>query len=124
MVARSSSFGCSPAILLPPAKGFRCWSVERGRANRCRAFETAGISGFDVFDFSREGKRPDGAPVKLAFSLAFARDPSSPDLGFVVCQHHYPETFWNRDFQRHANGASRIPGAAMIVENRPIIISS
>ena len=81
------------------------------------SFETAGISGFDVFDFAREGKRPDGSAVKLAFSLAFARDPSSPDLGFFVCQHHYPENFWNPDFQRHANGASRIPGVVMVADN-------
>ena len=81
------------------------------------SFETAGISGFDVFDFAREGKRPDGSPVKVAFSLAFARDPSSPDLGFFVCQHHYPENFWNPDFQRHANGAAGIPGVVMVADN-------
>jgi catechol 2,3-dioxygenase-like lactoylglutathione lyase family enzyme len=81
------------------------------------SFESAGISGFDVFDFTREGKRPDGSPVKVAFSLAFARDPSSPDLGFFVCQHHYPENFWNPDFQRHANGAAGIPGVVMVADN-------
>ncbi len=81
------------------------------------SFEAAGISGFDVFDFAREGKRPDGSPVKVAFSLAFARDASSPNLGFFVCQHHHPENFWNPDFQRHANGASRIPGVVMVADN-------
>ena len=81
------------------------------------SFEASGISGFDVFDFAREGKRPDGSPVKVAFSLAFARDPSSPNLGFFVCQQHYPENFWNPDFQRHANGASGIPGVVMVADN-------
>ena len=81
------------------------------------SFEAAGISGFDVFDFSREGKRPDGTGVKVAFSLAFARDPSSPNLGFFVCQHHYPENFWNPAFQRHANGATGIPGVVMVADN-------
>ena len=38
-----------------------------------RAFREAGIGDFDVFDFEREGRRPDGAPIKVAFSLAFAR---------------------------------------------------
>ena len=81
------------------------------------SFEASGISGFDVFDFSREGKRPDGSKVEVAFSLAFARDPSSPNLGFFVCQQHHPENFWNPDFQRHANGASKIPGVVMVADN-------
>ena len=29
-------------------------------------------------DFEREGKRPDGTAMKVAFSLAFARDPAAP----------------------------------------------
>jgi catechol 2,3-dioxygenase-like lactoylglutathione lyase family enzyme len=81
------------------------------------SFEAAGISNFDVFDFAREGKRPDGSPVKVAFSLAFARDPSSPNLGFFVCQQHNPENFWNPDFQHHANGAAGIPGVVMVADN-------
>jgi catechol 2,3-dioxygenase-like lactoylglutathione lyase family enzyme len=81
------------------------------------SFEAAGISAFDVFDFAREGKRPDGSPVKVAFSLAFARDPSSPDLGFFVCQHHYPENFWNAKFQHHGNGAMGIPSVVMVADN-------
>ena len=38
-----------------------------------QAFRGAGIGDFDVFDFEREGKRPDGTPIKVAFSLAFAQ---------------------------------------------------
>ena len=59
----------------------------------------------EVFDFERDGAKPDGTPVKLAFSLAFARDPNSPDVRFAVCQHHFPENFWDPAFQTHANGA-------------------
>jgi catechol 2,3-dioxygenase-like lactoylglutathione lyase family enzyme len=81
------------------------------------SFEASGISGFDVFDFAREGKKPDGSPVKVAFSLAFARDATSPNLGFFVCQQQHPENFWNPDFQRHANGASAIPGVVMVADN-------
>lgn len=82
-------------------------------ARDARAFEAAGIGGFDVFDFAREGKRPDGTEVKLAFSLAFAADPLSPKLRFAACQHHFPENFWNPAFQNHANGAKNVPGVAM-----------
>jgi hypothetical protein len=56
--------------------------------------------------------------VKLAFSLAFAAEPNSPDLRFAVCQHHYPQNFWNPAFQTHANGAQRVSGVAMIA-NQP-----
>jgi catechol 2,3-dioxygenase-like lactoylglutathione lyase family enzyme len=96
-------------------------SMLVGKSSDARAdaasFEASGISGFDLFDFSREGKRPDGSPVKVAFSLAFARDPSSPNLGFFVCQQHHPENFWNPAFQRHANGATGIPAVVMVADN-------
>ena len=82
-----------------------------------RAFESSGISNFDVFDFAREGKKPDGTPVKLAFSLAFAQDEASPDIVFAVCQHHYPENFWNPAFQSHANGAKTVPGVALVADH-------
>ena len=72
---------------------------------------------FEVFDFAREGKRPDGSAIKLAFSLAFAADPTSPNVRFAVCQHHFPENFWNPAFQTHANGARRVPGVVLVADN-------
>jgi catechol 2,3-dioxygenase-like lactoylglutathione lyase family enzyme len=115
---RFFSFGAFNRDYIAAREGL---SMLVGKSSDARAdaasFETSGISGFDVFDFSREGKRPDGSPVKVAFSLAFARDPSSPDLGFFVCQQHHPENFWNPAFQRHANAASAIPGVVMVADN-------
>lgn len=73
-----------------------------------QAFVAAGISGSDLFDFSREGKRADGTAVRLAFSLAYATDPRSPACGFAVCQHHYPENFWSASLQQHPNGARNV----------------
>ena len=58
----------------------------------------------------------DRSVVKLAFSLAFAQDPASPEVRFAVCQHHYPENFWNPDFQRHANGAKRLLGVVLVAD--------
>jgi hypothetical protein len=52
--------------------------------------------------------------VRLAFSLAFAAEPHSPDVRFAVCQHHYPENFWNPALQTHANGAQRVSALVMI----------
>ena len=86
-------------------------------ASDARTFEAAGISDYEVFNFAREGKTADGAIVKLAFSLVFTRDPTSPDLGLALCEHHFPENFWNPAFQIHANGAQRIPGVVMIAND-------
>ena len=71
-------------------------------------FHSAGVAVSDVMRFEREGKRPDGAPVKVAFSLAFARDAGAPAIGFAVCQQHFPENFWNPAFQQHPNTATGI----------------
>jgi len=89
-------------------------SDARGDA---RLFDDAGIGGFEVFDFEREGAGPDGMPVKVAFSLAFARDSSSPHAGFAVCQHHYPQNFWNDARQLHANGTIGVGGVVMVADN-------
>ena len=81
------------------------------------AFRAAGIGDFSVFDFAREGRRPDGSAVTLAFSLAFARDPKAPDIGFATCHHHVPEGFWNPAFQSHANTAAGVAGVVMVADN-------
>jgi catechol 2,3-dioxygenase-like lactoylglutathione lyase family enzyme len=79
-------------------------------------FRAAGIAASQTMRFEREGKRPDGSAVKVAFSLAFAEDELAPDIRFAVCQQHFPENFWNPDFQRHANSVERIAGAVMVAE--------
>jgi len=88
----------------------------RGAAADAAAFSAAGIGAFDVFDFERQAKRPDGSTVKVAFSLAFAADPKAPDAGYFTCQQHYPENFWNPAFQLHPNGVSGIAEVIMVSE--------
>lgn len=82
-----------------------------------QAFRDAGISNYEVFDFAREGKRADGMTVKLAFSLAYVSDPQSPACGFAVCQHHFPENFWNASLQQHDNGARKITGVVFVADH-------
>lgn len=82
-----------------------------------RLFDEAGIGGFEVFDFEREGTGPDGTPVKVAFSLAFARDQHSPHTGFAVCQHRFPQNFWNPARQVHENGTTGVGGVVMVADN-------
>ena len=72
--ARSFSFGAFNRDFLESREGLSMLILNsRDAADDARAFEASGIGDFEVFDFSREGKRPDGTVVKLAFSLAFAR---------------------------------------------------
>jgi catechol 2,3-dioxygenase-like lactoylglutathione lyase family enzyme len=82
-----------------------------------KLFREQGIAASEAMRFEREGKRPDGSLVKLAFTLAFAQDPLAPQTGFFVCQHHFPENFWNPAFQKHVNGATGIAGAVFVAEN-------
>jgi hypothetical protein len=115
---RSFSFGAFNHDFLASRQGFSMLILNSSNAvEDARAFRSSGISNFDVFDFAREGQKPDGTPVKLAFSLAFAQDGASPNTGFAVCQHHYPENFWNPAFQTHANGAKTLPGVALVAKH-------
>jgi hypothetical protein len=116
--AHSFSFGAFNRDFLASQEGFSMLILNSSSAvDDARSFEAAGIGGLKVFDFARDGAKPDGTPVKLAFSLAFARDPASPNVRFAVCQHHFPENFWDPAFQAHANGARTVPGAAMVADN-------
>ena len=116
--ARSFSFGAFNRDFLAGHEGFSMLMLNSSNAiEDARAFEAAGIGGHDVFDFAREGTRPDGTSVKLAFSLVFAHDPGSLSPGFAACQHHFPENFWDPAFQIHANGAKTVPGVAMVADN-------
>jgi hypothetical protein len=114
---RSISFGGSTKDFLARGEGLSMLVLEGKGAADAEAFRAAGIGDFDVFDFEREGKRPDGSSVKVAFSLAFAADPKAPDTGFFTCQHHYPENFWNPAFQAHANGVTGVAGVVLVAEN-------
>ena len=80
-------------------------------------FRAAGLGDFEPFHFEREGFRPDGTPVKVAFTLSFAVDTKAPDVGYFTCHHHHPENFWNPAFQQHPNTAAAIAGVVLVAEN-------
>ena len=50
--------------------------------------------------------------------MAFARDGKAPGAGFFTCQHHFPENFWNPEFQRHDNKATEV-GAVVLAAPHP-----
>jgi Glyoxalase-like domain len=115
--ARHFSFGAFNRDFLARGQGLSMLVLEgKDSAMEADAFRAAGIGDFDLFNFGREGKRPDGTPVKVAFSLAFAHDPKAPDIGYFTCRQHYPENFWNPAFQSHANGATGIAGVVLVAD--------
>jgi hypothetical protein len=115
---RSVSFGDFTQAFLEKHEGLSMLVLEgKGAAADAEAFRAAGIGDFDVFDFEREGKRPDGSSVKVAFSLAFAQDKRAPETCFFTCQQHYPENFWNPAFQVHPNGVSGVAGVVFVADN-------
>jgi hypothetical protein len=114
---RLFSFGDFLQSFLSRGEGLAMLVLEgRGAAADAEAFRLADIGDFQVFDFEREAKRPNGATVKVAFSLAFAADEKAGDAGFFTCQQHYPENFWNPAFQDHLNGVTGIAGVTMVAE--------
>jgi len=114
----SFSFGAFVADSLARREGLAMLVLESRNASAdWSAFEEAGIGGFEPVSFSRLGRRPDGRPVHVAFTLAFARDALAPEVGLFVCQQHYPENFWNPAFQSHPNGAGAVLAVTMLAEN-------
>ena len=97
-------------------QGLSMLVLEGRGASDAEEFRTSGIGDFELFEFEREGRRPDGTAIKLAFALAFASDPGAPDTGFMTSKHRHPENFWNPAFQRHANGADRVAGVVLVAE--------
>ena len=115
---RTFSFGAFARDFLAHDEGLAMLVLEgKGASADAAAFRAAGIGDFDVFDFEREARRPDGTAVKVAFSLVFAADPRAPETGYFTCQHHYPQNFWNPAFQAHPNGVTGIAGVVMVAEN-------
>jgi hypothetical protein len=114
----STLFGDFNRRFLEAGEGFSLLILEsKDAAADARAFEAAKIAASGALRFEREGKRPDGSSVKVAFSLVFARDALAPAHNFAVCQQHYPENFWNPDYQLHANGVTGVAGAVMVADN-------
>jgi hypothetical protein len=114
---RFFSFGAFNRDFLARGEGLAMLVLEGRGAPDSAEFRKAGIGDFELYEFEREGQRPDGTPVKVAFALAFAKDPGSPDTGFFTCQHRYPESFWNPAFQRHPNTAGAVAGVVLVADN-------
>jgi hypothetical protein len=109
------SFGAFNRDFLKRGEGLSMLVLKGRGAPDAEEFRAKSIGDFELYEFEREGKRPDGTALLVSFALAFARDPHSPDTGFFTCQHrHPPGNFWNPEFQRHANGATGVAGVVAV----------
>lgn len=114
--SRHFSFGAFNRDFLARGQGLSMLVLEgRGTAD-ADEFRAEGIGDFEVYEFEREGKRPDGMVVKVAFALAFASDPRAHDIGFFTSFQHYPENFWDPAFQVHANTALGVAGVVLVAQ--------
>jgi catechol 2,3-dioxygenase-like lactoylglutathione lyase family enzyme len=111
------SFGAFNRDFLKRGQGLSMLALEGRGAPDADEFRAAGIGDFETYEFERGARRPDGTPIKVAFSLAFASDPQAPETGFFTCAHRHPENFWNPAFQVHANTAAAIAGVVLVAEN-------
>jgi len=111
------SFGAFNRDFLTRDEGLSMLVLKGRGAADAEDFRAKGIGDFALYDFEREAKRPDGSAVKVAFSLAFARDAGVLDTGFFTCQQHYPENFWSPAFQKHANSATGVAGIVAVAND-------
>jgi catechol 2,3-dioxygenase-like lactoylglutathione lyase family enzyme len=103
------SFGAFVRDYLREQEGFAMMVLDsQDAASDAALFAREGLGQFEPLYFERENRRPDGTQTRVAFTLASAADARAPRSGFLVCQQHFPENFWNPLFQRHENGASGI----------------
>ncbi|MBQ0822966.1 VOC family protein [Microvirga sp. HBU67558] len=112
--ASAFSFGAFVQDYLRDREGLAMLVLDSQDAKADAAlFARSGIGSFEPFHFERSGRRPDGSETKVGFTLAFAAAEGASKAGFFVCQQHYPENFWNPEFQRHDNKASRIASVTL-----------
>ena len=81
------------------------------------AFRELEMGDYEPFHFERRGKRADGTPTHVAFTLAFAHARTMPGIGFFTCRHEKPENFWDKGLQDHANGATGVSKVTIVAEN-------
>jgi len=115
----STMFAAYNRDFVARGEGFSLLILESKDARADAAtFSAAGFAASEDLRFERDARRPDGASVKVGFSLAFAEDKAVHDIHFASCQQHYPENFWNPAFQQHSNSVAGVVGV-VVVANQP-----
>jgi len=114
--SRHFSFGAFNRDFLVWGQGLSMLALEGHGMADADEFRAEGIGDFELYEFEREGKRPDGMVVKVAFALAFASDPRAPDIGFFTSFQRWPKNFWDPAFQIHSNTAVNVAGVVLVAQ--------
>ena len=80
-------------------------------------FKRNNLKTYDLFDFSRLARLPDGSDATVGFTLAFASIPELPEAVAFTCQQWRPDLFWKSEYQSHLNGAQKINEVFLVSEN-------
>jgi catechol 2,3-dioxygenase-like lactoylglutathione lyase family enzyme len=114
----SFSFAAFNRDFLKKREGLSMLALKSRDAAGDRAdFAARGLPVFAPFEFERQATGPDGTEKKVAFSLAFTREPRLREAGFFTCQHHFPENFWRPEYQGHASTAKRIASVVLVTRD-------
>ncbi|MEJ8475596.1 VOC family protein [Roseibium algae] len=112
------SFGAFNRDFLTSRQGASMLVVESSDpAGDQAAYKELGLDTYLPFSFERIATFKDGSTGKVAFDLTFLTDALLPGLAFFSCLNRYPETFWNKEFQVHANGASAIKAVYLVAKD-------
>jgi catechol 2,3-dioxygenase-like lactoylglutathione lyase family enzyme len=113
----SEHFGRFNQNAIARGDGFSMLMLESSNIDvDAQEFNRNGIGRSSVLPFSRQAKTADGNTTTVGFSLLFAEDNASPNMGFALCQQHNPSAFWNPSFQTHANGANAVSGVIFVAD--------
>ena len=103
------SFAAFNRDYLARHEGFSMMALDTSDARAdLENWRASGLQTYAPYDFSRMAKMPDGADVKVGFSLAFVSHPSAPWLGLFACQHFRPEYYEQPQYLKHSNSAALV----------------
>ncbi|MCC2110755.1 MAG: VOC family protein [Hyphomicrobiales bacterium] len=106
------------AFLAKAGEGFAMVALRSNdvHADR-RAFEKAGFSSGQQFEFRRKAKTGDGGEIEIGVELAFASAPEADLVTAFACHRFGTESLFAPEFVAHENGVHGITGVVMTAEN-------
>ncbi len=112
------SFGAFNRDYLARGQGLSMIVLQTRDAEADRQdFKKNNLTTYDLFDFSRIARQPDGRDVTVGFTLAFVSVPELPEAMAFTCEQWRPDLFWKSEYQIHANSAQRINEVFLVAED-------
>lgn len=112
------SFGAHNRDFLKSREGGSMLVLDSRGPDLDRAdFQRLGLKTYDPFSFERIANLKDGTTAKVGFDLSFTTTEVAPNLAFFTCFNRYPDSFWRKEFQTHANGAKTIEEIVLVAND-------